>query len=280
MKNLLLVDVSNALYRGCAVNQRLSFKGEPTGAIYGLLNMLGKQMEDLLITDMAFCWDHKPYLRVEDYPGYKADRVKDDNKPNPMAEMVFKGKAHVAEFSKEFGIPTLDLKGLECDDWMALVCDARHQDFDKIYLMSNDSDLFQLLCYDNVYCLLKAGEYCGRTFRLEHRMEPDDWAPILCMTGTHNGVPGVHGIGTKKAARIYQDPDKYEAFKKEHKDMLIRNEKLVYLPHDSLLDNGPEIPERFQMPKFHERDMTNFLLRNYGISATTKMLSGFGRISA
>ncbi|HEX2566836.1 MAG TPA: DNA polymerase I, partial [Burkholderiales bacterium] len=114
-KTLLLVDGSSYLYRAFhALPELKSPKtGEPTGAIYGVINMLRKLASDYGAHARAFVLDAKgKTFRDAEYPQYKATRtaMPDDlgAQVEPMREAV-----------EALGWPVLCVDGVEADDVIA-----------------------------------------------------------------------------------------------------------------------------------------------------------------
>src|SRR6185369_8901560 len=111
---LLLVDGSSYLYRAFhALPELRSSKGEPTGAIYGVLNMLRKLAADYKAQARACVFDAKgKTFRDEVYAEYKANRAR---MPDDLAAQVEPLREAVAAL----GWPVLVVEGVEADDVIA-----------------------------------------------------------------------------------------------------------------------------------------------------------------
>jgi len=108
---LLLVDGSSYLYRAFhAMPDLRGPDGVPTGAIHGMVNMLG-WIRDHLQAEHAVCvFDAKgPTFRDEWYPEYKAHRP-------PMPDDLRSQVEHIHEVVKLLGWPVLEVPGIEADD--------------------------------------------------------------------------------------------------------------------------------------------------------------------
>ena len=91
-----------------------------------------------------------------------------------------------------------------------------------------------------------------------------DWVTMLAMTGTHNAVPGIKGIGPKTALKAMTGDNALLAkIMQEHGDIVRRNERLIELPHPDLVDDPPEI--KFSTGTMNPRELIRFLAR-YGIT--------------
>src|SRR5881398_3085854 len=110
-RTLLLVDGSSYLYRAFhALPELKSPQGEPTGAIYGVLNMLRRLLADYKADYVACVFDAKgKTFRDELYPDYKANRppMPDDlgNQIEPLFEAI-----------RVLGWPLVQIEGVEADD--------------------------------------------------------------------------------------------------------------------------------------------------------------------
>src|SRR3954470_20345542 len=113
-KTLLLVDGSSYLYRALhALPELRSPRGEPTGAIYGVLNMLRKLASDYKAQARACVFDAKGRtFRDEVYPAYKATRTA---MPDDLSRQV----EPLHEAVRALGWPLLLIDGVEADDVIA-----------------------------------------------------------------------------------------------------------------------------------------------------------------
>ncbi|MGH8649831.1 MAG: 5'-3' exonuclease, partial [Burkholderiales bacterium] len=113
MKTLLLVDGSSYLYRAFHALQRADLrnkKGEPTGAIYGVINMLRRLLKDAPADYAACVFDAKGRTFRDDlYPEYKANRP-------PMPEDLAAQIAPLKQAIDALGWPQLEIEGVEADD--------------------------------------------------------------------------------------------------------------------------------------------------------------------
>ena len=117
-KTLLLVDGSSYLYRAFhALPELKSPKGEPTGAIYGVLSMLRRLAADYKAQARACVFDAKgPTFRDEAYPEYKAQRA-------PMPDELSAQVVPLREAVEALGWPVLTVEGVEADDVIATLAE-------------------------------------------------------------------------------------------------------------------------------------------------------------
>src|SRR5207248_389339 len=113
-KTLLLVDGSSYLYRAFhALPELRNGRGEPTGAIYGVLNMLRRLATDYKAQARACVFDAKgKTFRDDEYPQYKATRTA---MPDDLSAQVEPLREAVAAI----GWPVLVVDGVEADDVIA-----------------------------------------------------------------------------------------------------------------------------------------------------------------
>ena len=120
-KTLLLVDGSSYLYRAFhALPELRSPKtGEPTGAIYGVLNMLRKLATDYKPVALACVFDAKgKTFRDAEYAEYKANRT-------PMPDDLRSQVEPMREAVAALGWPVLVVEGVEADDVIATLAETR-----------------------------------------------------------------------------------------------------------------------------------------------------------
>jgi len=137
---LLLVDGSSYLYRAFhAMPDLRNGAGEPTGAIYGMVNMMRRARSELKADYIACVFDAKgKTFRDEMYSEYKAHR-------SPMPEDLVKQIEPIHAMVKALGWPVLMVTGVEADDVIAtLACQATQAGWETI-ISTGDKDLAQLV---------------------------------------------------------------------------------------------------------------------------------------
>ncbi|MBU3565179.1 DNA polymerase I [Polynucleobacter sp. MWH-HuK1] len=137
---LLLVDGSSYLYRAFhAMPDLRNGAGEPTGAIYGMVNMMRRARSELKADHIACVFDAKgKTFRDEMYSEYKAHR-------SPMPEDLIKQIEPIHAIVKALGWPVLMVSGVEADDVIGtLACQATQAGWETI-ISTGDKDLAQLV---------------------------------------------------------------------------------------------------------------------------------------
>jgi len=270
---LLTVDTSNLVYKSTAINATLRSEDRFTGGLYGFLGALAKAILFTGATEVVLCKDSKPYIRSKTYPEYKQLRAA--GKDEDLALRARETMGYVDEAADCIGVPVWALPGFESDDLVAhAACKYRHR-YSRIVVASNDSDLFQLFRYHNFQVWKgKAGLYDRAAFDKEWGMSPDKVVLALAMTGTHNEVTGIYGMGPVTAKRCIERPDLLRQVRQKHLELIERNIGLIQLPH-------PEFPAGAVLPgatkKFNERKFLQFCGK-FDIDTTKAMLDAFGQL--
>jgi DNA polymerase I len=137
---LLLVDGSSYLYRAFhAMPDLRNGAGEPTGAIYGMVNMMRRARAELQADHIACIFDAKgKTFRDEMYPDYKAHR-------SPMPEDLVKQIEPIHALVKALGWPVLMVSGVEADDVIGTLANQATQAGWETIISTGDKDLAQLV---------------------------------------------------------------------------------------------------------------------------------------
>ena len=243
---LLVVDLSNQVYKATSVNKGLTSGDTFTGGLFGFLMSLCTTINDVKADRVVIGTDTRPYIRSRDYPQYKELRKKT---ADPEVKALFEeSMILVRHFCQELGLPVWSVPGFEYDDLIAhCVVKYRHR-FDNIVAYSNDSDMYQFMWCPRfkVYKGKKQGGLYGlKEFQQEWPgIEPRDLPRILAMTGTHNDVEGIAGVGPATALKAIKDPFKYRELraKGNNASVIDRNLPLITLPH-------PDFPFDEEIPR-------------------------------
>ena len=265
---LLIIDFLNTVIRSVAVQQQLEFNGIHTGGLYGTVNQLASIVGKHHPEHIILCKDAPPYLRRSLYPSYKQDRVK---VADSFYEKISTSVELVSILFNLFKIPTWTDPGLEADDLIAAAVRKHHKAYEQIYILSNDSDLFQLLEYENVTLLQKNKNYTSADFAAEYPgVAPEDWCFIKALSGTHNGVQGIPRVGPKTALKIYFDESKLKAVYEQHQELIDANIKLIELPYKGKRIKVPKI----EAPQLNETELIRYM-EMYGIRYINRMSEAF-----
>ena len=199
MQPLLIIDTNYLCYRAFYSVGNLTYEGEATGVLYGVMVTI-KELADLFQTDQAlFCFDGANNKRYARYPEYKANRKRDESYD------MFKAQVHkLPETLRAAGFSNvLQVDGYEADDIMAKVA-ADLPDEQTGILVTEDQDLYQCL-RENVwmYKPRKAKAYNAKSFAKEYGLPISEWPLVKAIAGcSSDNIKGVPGVGEKTAIKF------------------------------------------------------------------------------
>ena len=198
-KTLLLVDGSSYLYRAYhALPELRSPKtGEPTGAIYGVLNMLRKLATDYKAQARAAVFDAKGRtFRDEVYPDYKATRTAMPDDLSRQVEPLY-------EAVKALGWPFLSIEGVEADDVIATLVDQATKRGWRTVISTGDKDLTQLVDERTLWINTMSNEKLDvEGVKAKFGVPPDRIVDYLALIGDQiDNIPGVDKVGPKTACK-------------------------------------------------------------------------------
>lgn len=193
---LLLVDGSSYLYRAFhAMPDLRNGAGEPTGAIYGMVNMMRRARSELKADHIACVFDAKgKTFRDEMYSEYKAHR-------SPMPEDLVKQIEPIHAMVKALGWPVLMVSGVEADDVIGtLACQATQAGWETI-ISTGDKDLAQLVNSSVTLINTMTNEKLdSEGVKEKFGVPPELIVDYLSIIGdTVDNVPGVPKAGPKTA---------------------------------------------------------------------------------
>ena len=193
---LLLVDGSSYLYRAFhAMPDLRNGDGEPTGAIYGMVNMMRRARSELKADHIACVFDAKgKTFRDEMYSEYKAHR-------SPMPEDLVKQIEPIHAMVKALGWPVLMVSGVEADDVIGtLACQATQAGWETI-ISTGDKDLAQLVNSSVTLINTMTNEKLDlEGVKEKFGVPPELIVDYLSIIGdTVDNVPGVPKAGPKTA---------------------------------------------------------------------------------
>jgi DNA polymerase-1 len=198
---LLLVDGSSYLYRAFhALPELKSPRGEPTGAIHGVLSMLRRLEADHPSAARACVFDAKGKTFREDvYAEYKANRP---SMPEDLAAQIEPLKEGIAAL----GWPVLTVPGVEADDVIATLADAAKRRGWDCVISTGDKDLAQLVDGHVTLVNTMSNETLDADgVRQKFGVAPERIVDYLALTGDAvDNVPGVAKVGPKTAAKWIQ----------------------------------------------------------------------------
>ena len=197
-KTLLLVDGSSYLYRAFhAMPDLRNAQGEPTGAIYGMINMLRRLRQDYPAAYIACVFDAKGKTFRDDlYPEYKAQRA-------PMPDDLRQQIIPIHEVVLAMGWPILMVEGVEADDVIGTLAVAASALGLKTIISTGDKDMAQLVNADVGLINTMSNEKLDEAGVLEKfGVPPNRIIDYLTLIGdTVDNVPGVTKCGPKTALK-------------------------------------------------------------------------------
>jgi DNA polymerase-1 len=198
-KTLLLVDGSSYLYRAFhALPELRSPKtGEPTGAIYGVLNMLRKLATDYKPAALACVFDAKGRtFRDAEYADYKANRT-------PMPDDLSSQVEPLREAVAALGWPVLVIEGVEADDVIATLAESAKHDGWRTVISTGDKDFAQLVEERVMLVNTMSNETLDiEGVKRKFGVPPEKFLDYLTLIGDAiDNIPGVDKVGPKTACK-------------------------------------------------------------------------------
>ena len=205
-KTLLLVDGSSYLYRAFhakPVSDLRNSKGEPTGVIHVVLNMLRRLHKDVAADYSACVFDAKgKTFRDDIYPAYKANRP-------PMPDDLARQIEPLHEAIRAMGWPLLIVEGVEADDVIGTLSrEARERGMHTV-ISTGDKDMAQLVNPDVKLINTMSNETLDETGVVnKFGVKPERIIDYLALIGdTVDNVPGVEKVGPKTAVKWLSEYD-------------------------------------------------------------------------
>ena len=208
---VFIIDGSSYLYRAYHAMPPLSTsKGQPTGAIKGVTNMLMTLKKDSEGSPIIVVFDAKgKTFRSEIYKEYKANRP-------PMPEDLRQQLDPLKEICKAIGFPLIEIPGVEADDVIAtLVNKAKEKNF-KAVVSSLDKDLMQLVEDPNITIMntMKHQIFTEDKVFEKFGVQPNQIRDMLALVGdSSDNIPGVPKVGQKTAAKWLSEYKNLEGIK-------------------------------------------------------------------
>ena len=198
---LVLVDGSSYLYRAFhAFPPLTNSAGEPTGAMYGVLNMLKSLISQVQPSHIAVVFDAKgKTFRDEMFEQYKSHRP-------PMPDDLRKQIQPLLDIIRALGIPLLVIEGVEADDVIGTLAVAASKANQKVLISTGDKDMAQLVD-DNIMLINTMNNtLLDREAVIEkYGIPPELIIDYLALMGdSSDNIPGVAGVGEKTALGLLQ----------------------------------------------------------------------------
>lgn len=198
---LILVDGSSYLYRAYhAFPPLTNSAGEPTGAMYGVLNMLRSLIMQYQPTHAAVVFDAKgKTFRDELFEHYKSHRppMPDDLRAQiePLHAMV-----------KAMGLPLLAVSGVEADDVIGTLALEAEKMGRPVLISTGDKDMAQLVTPGVTLINTMTNTILGpEEVQTKYGVPPELIIDFLALMGdSSDNIPGVPGVGEKTAQALLQ----------------------------------------------------------------------------
>jgi DNA polymerase-1 len=211
---VILVDGSSYLFRAFhALPPLNNSKGQPTGAVYGVINMLRKLREEYQPEYMAVVFDAKgKTFRHDIYKDYKAHRP-------PMPDDLKAQIEPLHQLIKALGFPLISVEGVEADDVIGTLASHATQQKKEMLISTGDKDLAQLV-NPHVTLINTMNNEVLDEAGVEGKFEvpPARIIDYLTLVGdTSDNIPGVPKVGPKTAVKWLKQYDSLDNLL-EHKD--------------------------------------------------------------
>ena len=197
-KTLLLVDGCIYIYRAYyALPNLRSPSGEPTGAIYGTLNMLRSLAADYPDALLACVLDAEgKTFRNDIYPEYKANR-------SPMPDDLVAQLAPIRQAISLMGWPIISVQGIEADDVIGTLAKLARDNGYETIIATGDKDMAQLVNDTTRIVNPLNGERLDRAGVLKKfGLGPELLVDYFTLIGDRSdNIPGVANVGPKTALR-------------------------------------------------------------------------------
>ncbi len=288
MKKILVIDGNSIINRAYYGVRPLSTKsGKPTNAIFGMINIISRQLSAIAPDYAAVAFDVKhPTFRHEMFPEYKAGR-------HPTPEDLLAQFPDAKECLAAMGLHVLELPGYEADDIQGTIAAFAKTEADtESYILTGDRDLLQLI--DKNIGVLLVGNSDTRLMKRDefyekYAVEPEQFVDMKALMGdSSDNIPGVAGVGEKTAATLIQnfgtldgiyDNVEDSRISKGVREKLIRCKDMAYLSR-KLAKINTEAPINMSLvelkysgfdkkrlfEKFSELELNSFIVK-FGLTA-------------
>ncbi len=205
MKKILAIDGNSILNRAFYGIKLLSNRnGVYTNAVYGMVNIVTKQIEQLSPDCAVVAFDvRKPTFRHKLYDQYKAGR----HETPPELLMQFPIAKQCME---ALGLATVEMEGYEADDILGTVAAMAEREEDcHAYLLTGDRDSLQLIS-EHTTVLLATNQdtlnFDRAAFREKYGVDASQYVDVKALMGdSSDHIPGVAGIGEKTALKLISE---------------------------------------------------------------------------
>jgi len=197
-RKLILVDGSGYLYRAFhALPPLTNSRGEPTGAVLGVLNMLNKMIKEEAPDRIAVVFDAPGRTFRDDlFDQYKAHRT-------PMPDDLRAQVQPLHDTVAAMGVPLLRVPGVEADDVIGTLAKQAADAGFKVLISTGDKDMAQLVGPNVELLNTMSNTRLDRVgVKAKFDVFPEQIVDYLALVGdTSDNIPGVTSVGPKTAAK-------------------------------------------------------------------------------
>jgi len=196
-KKLVLIDGSSYLFRAYHGLPPLTHNRHPTGAIYGVLNMLRKLIADEQPDNIAVVFDAKgKTFRNDIYPEYKANRP-------PMPDDLRVQIEPLHRIIEALGLPLIVIDDVEADDVIGTFSVEAAREGYSVLISTGDKDMAQLVnAHVRLVNTMNNQIMTETSVPEKFQVNPDQIIDYLALMGdTSDNIPGVPKVGPKTASK-------------------------------------------------------------------------------
>ena len=196
--HLVLIDGSSYLFRAFhALPPLTTSKGQPTGAVKGVISMIRKLMNDFPDSDIGCVFDAKgKSFRNEIYPEYKTNRP---SMPDDLRTQI----TPIHDIIEKMGVPLLSVEGVEADDVIGTLASQATTAGMDVLISTGDKDMAQLV-NDHVTLINTMNDVFMDKAGVVDKfgVNPNQIIDYLALVGdTSDNIPGVPKCGPKTAVK-------------------------------------------------------------------------------
>jgi DNA polymerase-1 len=242
-ENIYLIDAVGFLFKSYyAITPMTNAQGVSTHALYGFIRSLQKLIKDFSPTHVVAVFDgpDNSASRKKIYADYKGHRK--GMPPDLVSQLVL-----ALQFCELYGIPYLQVPGVEADDTIASLVQWLENHQHTSYICSSDKDLCQLVS-DHTFVI---NTHKNNLVIDKHKVKelfdvrPDQIVDLLAIMGdSSDNIPGIAGFGPKTASKLLQEHESIDHLLnhldslknksqqqkiKENKDILLLSKQLASL---------------------------------------------------
>jgi DNA polymerase-1 len=268
LKKLVLLDAHAIIHRAYhALPDFVSSRGEPTGALYGIVNIILKLVSDLEPSYLVACYDlPDKTFRKQIYEGYKGTRKETEE---ALVRQLESSRRLVAAL----GIPIYDAPGFEADDVIGtIVAETKKLKNLQVIIASGDLDTLQLVDGERVLAyvpkkgLSETALYDEAAVIKRFGFKPAYLPDYKGLAGdTSDNIIGVAGVGDKTAKELVAKFGTVEEIYKHLAELTPRQQKLLGASEEEALFSKTlatirrDAPLNFKLPAEEWRQRVNLV---------------------